>query len=313
LTGRKTLYQLIGRNRLTTGLFIVLFSLILGLVGWALGYFFRWGAGSYALFGMFIVLYNLVLYYNSDKLALAVSGARPADPLEYRQLHNVVEEVAIAAGVPKPRVHVIEDEAPNAFATGRSPQHASIAVTSGLLDTMNRDELQGVIAHEMAHIRNYDVLLMTVVAIIGGLIVLFRDIFLRWGFFAGGGRRRDSASRGGGQLGLILLVAAIALAVISPLLVALIRAAVSRQREYLADASGALIVRNPHGLSSALTKLGRWSGRLHSASAATAHLFIANPFGKHGLDAAGAFATHPPIAERVRRLEQLTLSEEPET
>uniref|UniRef100_A0A7C4GH45 Protease HtpX homolog n=1 Tax=candidate division WOR-3 bacterium TaxID=2052148 RepID=A0A7C4GH45_UNCW3 len=265
-----------------------------------------WSAGFYVLFGLFIVVYNLVLYYNSDKLALAISGARPADPAEFRQLHNVVEEVAIAAGVPKPQVYVIETDAPNAFATGRNPQHASIAVTRGLLETMNRDELQGVVAHEMAHIRNYDILLMTVVAIIGGLLILFRDIFLRWGFWGGGGRRRSS-SRSSGQFGIIVLGAALVLAILAPLIVALIRAAVSRQREYLADASGALIVRNPDGLASALTRLGNWRGKMAGASQATAHLFIASPFGKDRRETSGPFDSHPPISERVRRLRELTI------
>ncbi|MBM3323075.1 zinc metalloprotease HtpX [candidate division WOR-3 bacterium] len=312
MPARRTLYSLISANKAKTALFIIAISLLLGLVGYALGWYFHWGTGMYVLFGLFIIVYNLVLYYNSDKLALAVNGAHPADPDEFRQLHNVVEEVAIAAGVPKPRVYVIDSESPNAFATGRNPQHASIAVTLGLLGIMNRDELQGVIAHEMSHIRNYDILVMTVVAIIGGLIVLFRDIFLRMSFF-GGGRRRSS-SRGGGQLGMVFVLVGIALAIISPLLVALIRAAVSRQREYLADASGAYIVRNPHGLASALAKLGRAPGRLSGASAATAHMYIASPFGKdRGPNIANWFATHPPLAERIKRLEDLTLTPEEPT
>jgi heat shock protein HtpX len=306
---RKNLYQLIGANKAKTFLFIIGFSLLLGLVGYGLGWYFRWGTGAYVLFGLFIVGYNLVLYYNSDKLALAVNGAKPADPSEFYQLHNVVEEVAIAAGVPKPKVYVIDTDAPNAFATGRNPSHASIAVTRGLLQLMNREELQGVIAHELSHVRNYDILLMTVVAIIGGLLVLFRDVFLRWGLFGGGGRRRRDSS-GGGQLGLILVVVAIVFAIISPLLVALIRAAISRQREYLADASGALIVRNPYGLSSALRKLGAYDGRMRTASAATAHMFIANPFGKDRGTSMNLFASHPPIEERIRRLEQLEMPQD---
>jgi len=309
VAGRSNLYGLISANKWKTGLFIITFSLLLGLVGYALGYYFRWGIGMYAVFGLFIVLYNVILYYNSDKLALAVNRARPADPAEFRQLHNIVEEVSIAAGIPKPAVYVIDADAPNAFATGRNPEHASIAVTRGLLEIMNREELQGVIAHELSHIRNWDILLMTIVAILGGLLILFRDIFLRWGFFAGGRRdRRDS--RGGGQIGVILMVVGIALTIIAPILVALIRAAISRQREYLADASGAFIVRNPHGLSSALRKLGEYGGRLRTASTATAHMYIANPFGKdRGLNVAGLFASHPPLEERITRLDQLTLSE----
>jgi heat shock protein HtpX len=306
---RKNLYQLIGANKAKTFVFIIGFSLLLGLVGYGLGWYFRWGTGAYVLFGLFIVGYNLVLYCNSDKLALAVNGAKPVDPSEFYQLHNVVEEVAIAAGVPKPKVYVIDTDAPNAFATGRNPSHASIAVTRGLLQLMNREELQGVIAHELSHVRNYDILLMTVVAIIGGLLVLFRDVFLRWGLFGGGGRRRRDSS-GGGQLGLILVVVAIVFAIISPLLVALIRAAISRQREYLADASGALIVRNPYGLSSALRKLGAYDGRMRTASAATAHMFIANPFGKDRGTSMNLFASHPPIEERIRRLEQLEMPQD---
>ncbi|MFO7651121.1 MAG: M48 family metalloprotease [bacterium] len=306
---RRHLYQLISANRARTAVFIVLMSLLLGAVGWALGWYFGWGIEIYVLFGLGIIVYNLVMYYNSDKLALAVNRARPADPGQFQQLHNIVEEVAIAAGIPKPGVYVIDEDAPNAFATGRNPAHASIAVTRGLLELMNREEVQGVVAHEMAHVRNYDILLMTVVAIIGGLIVLFRDIFLRWGLFGGGRRDRRSSERGGGQAGMILALVGIALAILAPLFVALIRAAVSRQREYLADASGALIVRNPHGLASALAKLGAYSGRLPTASSATAHMFITNPFGsKAGM--ASAFATHPPIAERVSRLEGLTIPPE---
>ena len=306
---RRNLYQLIGANKAKTFFFIIGFSLLLGLVGYGLGWYFRWGTGVYVLFGLFIVGYNLILYYNSDKLALAVNGAKPADPAEFQQLHNVVEEVAIAAGTPKPKVYVIDTEAPNAFATGRNPSHASIAVTRGLLQIMTREELQGVIAHELSHVRNYDILLMTIVAIIGGLLVLFRDVFLRWGLFGGGRRRRDD--RGGGQLGLILVVVAVAFAIISPLLVALMRAAISRQREYLADASGALIVRNPYGLSSALRKLGTYEGTLRTASAATAHMFIANPFGKDRGTSVNLFASHPPLEERIQRLEQLVIPEEP--
>ncbi len=301
---RRHLYQLIAANRLKTALFIALITLLLGIVGLALGWYFGWGIEAYALFAGFVIIYNLVLYYNSDRLALAVNRARPADPAEFRLLHNVVEEVAIAAGIPKPAVYVIDDPAPNAFATGRNPAHAAVAVTRGLLETMNREELQGVIAHEVAHIRNYDILLMTVVAIVGGLIVLFRDIFLRWGFFWGGRRDRRSSSRGGGQVGIVIGLVGLVLAILAPLFVALIRAAVSRQREYLADAAGALIVRNPNGLASALAKLGAFSGRLRSASSATAHLFIANPFGAGALS---LFATHPPIEDRIRRLTALVV------
>ncbi len=304
---RVNLYQLISRNKWLTFFFIFIFTLLLAVVGYALGYLFRWGAEYYILWAFFIILYNLIFFYNSDKLALAVNRAQPAPEGEFYQLHNVVEEVALAAGIPKPRVYVIDDEAPNAFATGRSPQRAAVAVTTGLLRMMNRAELQGVIAHEIAHIRNYDILLMTIVAILGGLLILFRDIFLRWGFFTGGGRRRDARVRGGGQAGMIMVLVGLVLAILAPVLVALIRAAVSREREFLADASGAYIVRNPYGLAGALRKIGNWSGRLRTASSATAHMWTANPFGSDHQEKVNPFASHPPLAERIRRLESLTI------
>lgn len=300
---KETLYNLIGKNKFRTALFIIGFSLILGIVGYALVNTFHWGTTGYVLFGLFIVFYNLILYYNSDKLALAINGAKPADPVEYQQLHNVVEEISIAAGIPKPKVYIIEDPSPNAFATGRNPKHASVAVTAGLLDMMNREELQGVIAHEFSHIKNYDILLMTIVAIIGGLLILFRDLFLRSMFFAP--RRRSSDRKGGGGIEGILVIAGIALAVLAPILVILIRAAISREREYLADASGALITRHPDGLADALEKIGRYAGKLRTASDATAHLFISNPFGKDRMNVANLFATHPPIQARIARLRQL--------
>jgi heat shock protein HtpX len=311
---RENLYKLISRNKWGTGLFVLLFTLILAVIGMGLGFWFGWDWWVYALFGIGIVLYNLVLYFNSARIALAVNGARPAGTEEFKQLHNVVEEVAIAAGLPKPEVYVIETEAPNAFATGRNPQHASIAVTRGLLGMMTRDELQGVVAHELAHIRNYDILMMTVVAIIGGIVILFRDVFLRWGLFFGGGRRRRSSSGrgGGGQVQLILMIAGLVLAILAPLLVALIRSAISRQREYLADASGAYIVRNPNGLASALSKLAGTRQKLQTASNATAHMFITNPFAKDRDISSSWFSSHPPLFDRIERLKALTMEERAE-
>jgi len=304
---RRHLYSLIARNKWGTALFIVLFSLILGVIGMALGLYLNWGIELYVLFGLGIIVYNLVLYFNSDRIALAVNRARPAMDERHRILHNVVEEVAIAAGVPKPGVYVIDTDVPNAFATGRNPEHAKIAVTRGLLEMMSRDELQGVIAHEVAHVRNHDILMMTVVGILGGLIILFRDVILRWGLFFGGGRKRRSSGRGGGQAQVILMVIGLVLAILAPLLVALMRAAISRQREYLADASGSFIVRNPHGLASALAKLGGTRGKLRTASNATAHMFISNPFAKDRAPTANWFASHPPLADRIARLNSLTL------
>lgn len=300
---RETLYDLIAANKRKTFLFILITSLFLGGMGYVIVQVMDWGVGGYVFFALFIIIYNIVLYYNSDKIALRATGSVPADPDEFRMLHNVVEEVAIAAGIPKPKVYITPSPAPNAFATGRNPHNASMAVTTGLLEIMNRQELQGVVAHEISHIRNYDMLLMTIVAAIGGLIVLLRDFFLRsmlWG-----GRRRSR--RSSGQAGLILLVIGLVLAIIAPIFVVLIRAAISRQREYLADASGAYITRYPQGLAQALAKLRDAGQKMKRASDANAHLFIANPFGKDRLDVASMFATHPPIGKRIERLNSLVL------
>ncbi len=300
---RDTLYDLIGANKRKTFVFILITSLFLGVLGYVVVRYLNWGIVGYVFFAIFIIAYNIILYYNSDKLAIKATGSVPADPDEFRVLHNVVEEVAIAAGTPKPKVFITPSPAPNAFATGRNPENASIAVTTGLLEIMNRQELQAIAAHEMAHIRNYDILLMTVVSAIGGLIILLRDFFLRSMFF--GGRRRSRKT--GGQLGLILLVIGIILAIVAPIFVAMIRAAISRQREYLADASGAYITLYPEGLAQALTKLRDQHTPLKRASQSNAHLFIANPFGKDRADAAGLFATHPPLNNRIARLTDLVI------
>lgn len=293
---KKTLYELISENKRKTIFFLIIFSIILFLIGYLFVYALEWGTSGLILIGLFIIIYNLIVYYNSDKIALFSVGAVPADRDRFYILHNVVEEVSIAAGIPKPKVYIMNEPQPNAFATGRNPQNASICVTTGLLEIMNREELQGVIAHEISHIRNFDVLLMTVIGIVVGLIVLLRDIFLRSMFFYGGERKRDRESGNA-----ILIVIALILAIISPILVTLIRAAISRQREYLADADGAYIVRNPYGLASALKKLGEYKKDMRVASDATAHLFIRSPFSGEKL-----FATHPPIEDRIKRLLSLT-------
>ncbi len=296
---KKTLYELKSQNVRNTYIFIMIFSIILFAVGYFLVYTFDWGTTGIIILAIFIVGYNLILYNYSDTIALASNKAVPADPKQFQMLHNVVEEVSLAAGVPKPKVYVMYDDAPNAFATGKNPQHASICVTTGLLSVMNREELQGVVAHEMSHIRNYDILLMTVVGIIGGLIIILRDIAFRGMWFGLGGSRRRERDSGGG----IFVIIGLILSILAPILVMLIRAAVSRQREFLADASGAYIVRNPYGLASALKKIGNYNKPMRTASEATAHMFISNPFG----NVEKAFASHPPIEERVKRLLSLTV------
>jgi len=319
---RRTLYGMIAANRWRTFGFILLFAVILALVGGAVIRFFQyyygvWGIGPYIFFGLFIVGYNLIFYFASAKLALVANGARRADPAGYKRLHNVVEEMAIASGQPKPEVYIIHDSAPNAFATGRNPRNAAIAVTTGLYETMDRAELQGVVAHEMSHIKNYDILLMTIVAIMIGLVVLARDLFWRWGFFFGRGRRRSSG-KGGGYLALIWLAIGLVLAILAPLAVMLIRAAISRQREYLADASAAMMTRNPEGLARALEKIGATFHKMQRTSTATAHLFISSPKCKDRPDPkkpqakvkVNLFSSHPPIQLRVERLRSLNLGGE---
>lgn len=295
---RKTLYDLQTENVRKTYLFMAVFSAILFLIGYFFVWYFNWGTSGIIILALIIFLYNWFAYENSDKIALASVSARPADPNEYYVLHNVVEEVALAAGIPKPKVYIMDEPQPNAFATGKDPNHASICVTTGLLSMVNREELQGVIAHEVSHIRNRDILLMTVVGIVAGLIILARDIMLRSMWWGVGGRRRE---RDEGNV--IFLVIGLILSILAPFIVALIRAAISRQREFLADATGAYIIRDPEALASALEKIGSYAKPMRAASDATAHMFISNPFGS----VEKLFATHPPIEERVRRLRALTI------
>ncbi len=248
-------------------------------------------------------------FWFSDKIALAASGARPATVEEHRYLVNVAEAVAIGAGVPMPKVYVIDSPAPNAFATGRDPQHSTIAVTTGLLQLLDRQELEGVIAHEMAHIRNYDIRFMSMLVATLGAILVLRDLIMRWSYFGGFGdssssrrsSRRDSSGGGKGQgVAMILLLV---LLVLGPILGALARMAVSRKREYLADAAGAFITRNPEGLARALEKLGDYSGQHLEVSEGVRSLFFVNPLRR--MNAVGLMATHPPIEERISRLRRM--------
>ncbi|MBP8612922.1 MAG: zinc metalloprotease HtpX [Candidatus Atribacteria bacterium] len=299
MESNKTIYDLQTQNVRRTYFFMAIFSAILFLIGYFFVWYFNWGLTGIVFLAIFIFLYNWISYENSDKIALSSVGARPADPNQYYVLHNVVEEVAIAAGVPKPKVYIMDEQQPNAFATGKDANHAAICVTTGLLELLDRNELQGVIAHEMSHIRNRDILLMTVVAIVGGLVILLRDVMLRGMWWGGGGR----SSRDKDNNNIIFLIVGLILSILAPIIVALIQAAVSRQREFLADATGAYIIRDPEALASALEKIGSYTKPMKAASDATAHLFIANPFGK----VQKLFATHPPIEERVKRLRELTV------
>jgi heat shock protein HtpX len=253
-------------------------------------------------------LFSLFAYYAGDDFVLTVSGAKPIQHGDDPELFNVVEEMSIAAGVPLPRIYLMNDPAPNAFATGRDPQHASLAITTGLRTKLTRDELQGVVAHEMAHIRNFDIRLMLLLAVLVGTVAMLCDFFwqiLRW---SRGGRSGDSRREEGGTSGLIALVfiaLAIILAIIAPLLAQIIQLAVSRQREYLADASAVELTRYPLGLANALRKIEEDPHELNVANRGTAHLFIVNPIETFAARAHTMFASHPPIEDRIKRLEAL--------
>jgi len=252
------------------------------------------------------LLAALLSYYKGANAILAMSGAKEIAKADDPQLYNVVEELSIAAGIPMPRVYLIDDTALNAFATGRDPRHAAVAITKGLRERLNREELQGVLAHEMSHVRNYDIRFSMLLAVMVGLLVLMTDVFRRW-LWWGGGRRRSSRrdNQGAGSAGAILAVVALVLAVIAPILAKLIQLAASREREYLADASAVELTRYPEGLASALEKLGKDKEVLEVANRATQHLYIVNPFKPFETRAKGLFSTHPPLEDRIRRLRSL--------
>ena len=296
------MYKDIDSNKRRTVLFLGLFLVF--VIG--LGYLLSWYFGNPLILIIAVIIaitQALVSYYYSDSITLAVSGAKEVPRKEpFLDLHRAVENLSITAGLPKPKIYLINDSAPNAFATGRDPKHASIAVTTGLLDKLDKTELQGVIALELSHVGNYDIRLMTIIVVLVGVVALLSDFFLRWTWF--GGRRRGS--EGGGQIQLILLIVAIVMAILAPLAASLIQLAISRKREFLADASGALLTRYPEGLASALEKISKDHEPLEVANKATAHLYIESPFkdkneGSRGW-MAGLFETHPPVQERIKRL-----------
>ncbi len=251
------------------------------------------------LYGLFIfsVLMNIFAYWKSDTIALSVSGAKPANESQYAELHRIVENLSITAGLPKPRVYIIDDVAPNAFATGRNPKHSAVAVTTGLLQVLEKNELEGVIAHELSHIGNRDILVSTVAVVLAGFVTIVADFFLRSQLFGMG--HRDDDSKAGG----ILMIVGLVLAILAPIFATLIQLAVSRKREFLADASGALLTRYPEGLANALKKISAYARPMHKASNATAHLFIANPFGSKAANGLrNLFSTHPPVEARIKIL-----------
>lgn len=292
------MYEQIARNKRLSYLLIFIVAAVMIAMGYAIGY-----ATGLSWFGLLVAIAIAVImgvsgYYRGDKIVLAASRARRVTHDDEPQLFNIVEEMSIASGNPVPAVYVIDDTATNAFATGRDPEHASIAVTSGLMQKLNREELQGVIAHEMSHVRNYDILYATLVGIMVGTIVLMADFFLRWGFW-GGGRRRGN---GGGWFALVMLVISLVAAILAPIAARLVQLAISRRRESLADASAVELTRNPNGLANALEKIARDQEVLEVANRATAHLYIANPVKNFEKRASKMFSTHPPIEQRIQVL-----------
>jgi len=251
---------------------------------------------------IFSIVMNIVSFWFSDKIVLMMTGAREAPDEEFMELHRVVENLAITAGLPKPRVYIVDDPQPNAFATGRNPQNAVVAVTRGLLDRLERSELEGVIAHELSHIGNRDMLISTVVVVLAGIVAVLSDIFLRMMFWGGRSRDRDS------RAGPLFLILALAAAILAPLAATLIRLAISRKREFLADASGVLLTRYPEGLTGALQKISSYPQSMRAASNATAHLFFENPFRERGGGTnwlVKLFMTHPPVEERIKALREM--------
>ncbi len=292
-----SLYTEQGKNTRRTWLLMTVFLVMIIAIGWFLGWYLNDPSILYIAIA-FSLLMNITAYWFSDKVALAATGAKPADEREHRELHRILENLAITAGLPKPRLYVIDDPAPNAFAAGRNPKHAVVTVTTGLLQRLERSELEGVIAHELSHIGNRDILVMTVAVVLAGMIAIIADIFLRMSYFGHGDRDNRNP---------ILLIAGFIAIFLAPFAAQLIQLAVSRKREFLADASGALLTRYPDALASALQKISSYSAPMRRANHATAHLFISNPFGAHeaGRFIAKIFSTHPPVEERIAALTQM--------
>ncbi len=296
-----TLYTHRSENINKTWLLVAVFLAVIIGLGYFLAYTYQ-DPLILIIAVIFAVVMNITGYWYSDKIALSMAHAVPADPTEYPTLEHVVENLAITAGLPKPAVYIIPDRAPNAFATGRDAKHASIAVTQGLLDMMTQTELEGVIAHEMSHIGNRDILLQSMVAILVGFVAIVANIFTRSLWF-GGGRSRDD-----GEGGNILAIIGIVFIVLSPIIATLIQLAISRKREYLADASGALLTRYPEGLASALEKIEAYGAPMKTANNATAHMYISNPFGSRvAKGVSQLFMTHPSTEKRIAALRDMDI------
>ena len=292
------LYTQQSKNVTKTWLLMTLVFLVVIALGWFFGLYFN-NPSIVIIFAVFAIVLNIVSYWYSDTVVIKLSGARPATREEFFDLYTVVENLAITAGLPTPKIYVVNDPAPNAFATGRDKNHAAICATTGLLAILNKTELEGVIAHELSHIGNRDMLVSTVVVVLVGFISIISDVFMRSLWFGGGRRRNDNE----GESGSVLMIVGIILAILAPLIGTLIQLSISRKREYLADASGALLTRYPEGLADALRKIGKYGQPLIHQSNAIAHLYIADPLGgKKTSWYKTLFLTHPPINDRINAL-----------
>jgi heat shock protein HtpX len=295
------MYEEIARNKRNSAILIAVFVAAVVFLGYLFGTALDAGFFGVAIACVLAPATALVGYFQGDKIVLAVSRAQEADRENYPILYNVTEELTVASGLPMPKLYVIPDEdAPNAFATGRDPAHSSLAVTAALLGRLHRDQLQGVLAHEMSHVGDYDIRFATLVGILVGMVAMMSDFFLRSAFWSRG-RSRSRSNSGGGA---VILIISLVLAILAPLFAKLVQLAISRQREYLADAQAAKMTRNPEGLASALEEISRSPGQLEAANRATAHLYIVSPLQANaiGKKASGLFSTHPPIEERIKRL-----------
>src|SRR3954453_19754516 len=276
-------------------------------IAWLITFLLKFGAAGVVIAALVAIISATVSYYNSDKVALKMSRARPAPENEYRRLHNLVEGLCIGAGIPKPRLYIVGDAAPNAFSTGRNPEHSAVAVTTGLLEKMNRVELEGVLAHELSHIRNYDILVSTLAVTMVGMVALMSDLFLRFALWGGMSDRSDT-NNDSNPLGIVLVIFGFVAIIFAPIIAQLLELPGGRQREYLADASGVLITRYPPGLISALEKLKDDHTHMHTASKATAHMWIEGPLDqdeKHSRKFDNLFMTPPPLDDRIARLEEM--------
>lgn len=294
------IYSYQSSNVVKTYLLMGIFLVVIVGVGYFISNYYGSPAFLYIAL-IFSIVMNVASYWWSDRIVLSISKAKPASRNEFFDLYNVTENLSISAGLPMPKLYVVDDPAPNAFATGRDKNHAVVCVTTGLLEKLERSELEGVIAHELSHIGNRDILLMSAVVVLVGFLSIISDMFLRSMWWGGGRRNGDREGGSGGVLAIIGIV----LIILSPIIATLIKLAISRRREYLADASGVLLTRYPEGLASALQKISTYSMPMKSVSSATAHLFISNPFGGKKTSISNLFQTHPPIEERIKRLREM--------